>query len=72
MQTDFYAPLLRGMGAVMDAQWSTLLAHDYHRPKFHVSYLLALAGVRGLSFPSVDDPSAASMRRQGLAATLRT
>lgn len=42
METDFYVPLLRGMGAVMDGQWNTLLADDYHRPKFHVSYLLAL------------------------------
>lgn len=42
METDFYAPLLRGEGIVLDGKWNTLLAGDYQVPKFHVSYLLAL------------------------------
>jgi uncharacterized membrane protein len=42
METDFYAPILRGEGAAMDGKWNTLLAHDYHHPGFHVSMLVAL------------------------------
>jgi len=42
METDFYAPLLRGEGIVLDGKWNTLLAGDYQVPRFHVSYLLAL------------------------------
>jgi uncharacterized membrane protein len=42
METDFYAPLLRGSPPAMDGHWNTLLADDYHHPQFHVSMLLAL------------------------------
>jgi len=42
METDFYAPILRGENAAMDGRWNALLADDYHHPKFHVSMLLAL------------------------------
>jgi len=42
METDLYAPMLRGEGVVMDGRWNTLLADDYHHPKFHVGNLVAL------------------------------
>ena len=42
METDLYVPLLRGEGIHMDGKWNTLLAGDYARPRFHVSYLRAI------------------------------
>lgn len=42
LETDFFAPLLAGQGAVRDGKWNDLLANDYKRPRFHVSYLLAM------------------------------
>lgn len=42
METDVYAPLLRGEGVTMDGKWNTLLADDYSRPRFHISYLRAV------------------------------
>lgn len=42
METDFYAPLLRGEGITLDGRWNTLLSNDYRRPHFHISYLRAL------------------------------
>lgn len=42
LETDFYAPILRGEGPVMDGRWNTLLADDYHHPRFHVGMLVAL------------------------------
>lgn len=42
METDIYAPLLRGEGVRMDGYWNTLLANDYLRPHFHISYVRAL------------------------------
>ncbi|MCA8883320.1 MAG: DUF2270 domain-containing protein [Rhodobacteraceae bacterium] len=42
METDFYGPLLRGEGVSMDGKWNTLLASDYARPKFHISFLRAM------------------------------
>jgi uncharacterized membrane protein len=42
METDVYAPLLRGQGVEMDGRWNTLLADDYLRPRFHISYWRAI------------------------------
>ncbi|MBK0400034.1 DUF2270 domain-containing protein [Limibaculum sp. M0105] len=42
METDIYAPLLRGEGVTMDGEWNTLLANDYARPRFHISYARAV------------------------------
>ena len=42
METDIYGPLLRGEGVTLDGRWNTLLAHDYQRPSFHISYLRAI------------------------------
>lgn len=39
METDIYGPLLRGEGVSADGRWNTLLANDYERPVFHISYL---------------------------------
>ncbi len=38
IETDVYVPLLRGDGVAMDGKWNTLLADDYARPRFHISY----------------------------------
>ncbi|MEJ2513677.1 MAG: DUF2270 domain-containing protein [Gammaproteobacteria bacterium] len=42
LETDFYAPLLAGEGLRRDGRWNSLLAQDLRKPKFHVSYLVAL------------------------------
>ncbi|MCP4327672.1 MAG: DUF2270 domain-containing protein [Alphaproteobacteria bacterium] len=42
METDFYAPILSGQGAVLDGKWNTLLSDDYRQPRFHISYLRAM------------------------------
>jgi uncharacterized membrane protein len=42
METDLYGPMLRGEGVKLDGHWNTLLAHDYERPSFHISYLRAI------------------------------
>ncbi len=42
LETEFFAPLLTGEGVARDGRWDALLASDYQRPKFHVSYLVAL------------------------------
>jgi uncharacterized membrane protein len=42
METDIYGPLLRGEGIRMDGKWNTLLADDYLRPHFHISYMRAV------------------------------
>ena len=41
METDIYAPLLRGRGVRMDGEWNKLLSDDYLRPQFHISYIRA-------------------------------
>jgi uncharacterized membrane protein len=38
IETDVYAPMLRGKGVTMDGKWNTLLADDYAQPHFHISY----------------------------------
>lgn len=42
METDIYAPMLRGEGVQLDGRWNTLLADDYKRPRFHISFLRAI------------------------------
>jgi uncharacterized membrane protein len=42
LETDFFGPLLMGEALARDGKWNTLLAGDYQRPRFHVSYLVAL------------------------------
>jgi uncharacterized membrane protein len=42
METDLYGPLLRGQGVALDGKWNTLLADDYVRPSFHISYIRAI------------------------------
>ncbi|HSF93360.1 MAG TPA: DUF2270 domain-containing protein [Paracoccaceae bacterium] len=42
METDIFAPLLRGDGLSPDGEWNTLLANDYTRPHFHISYIRAI------------------------------
>ena len=42
LETDFYAPMIRGEGAVRDAQWTELLADDYLHPHYHISYARAI------------------------------
>lgn len=42
METDLYAPLLRGEGVRLDGKWNTLLADDYERPEFHISQMRAI------------------------------
>jgi len=42
LESDVYVPMLRGEGIAMDGRWNTLLASDYARPHFHISYLRAI------------------------------
>jgi uncharacterized membrane protein len=42
IETDLYGPMLRGEGVRMDGKWNTLLAGDYMRPRFHISYLRSI------------------------------
>ena len=42
METDIYGPMLRGEGVSLDGRWNTLLANDYERPHFHISYWRAI------------------------------
>ncbi len=42
METDVFGPMLRGEGVRLDGQWNTLLAQDYMRPLFHISYMRAV------------------------------
>ena len=42
METDVYGPMLRGEGVTLDGKWNTLLASDYDRPRFHISYWRAI------------------------------
>jgi uncharacterized membrane protein len=42
LETDFYAPMLRGEGVSLDAGWTTLLAHDYVAPRYHISFARAV------------------------------
>jgi uncharacterized membrane protein len=42
LETDLYAPMLRGDGVRPDGRWNTLLASDYCEPNFHISAARAI------------------------------
>ena len=42
METEMFAPILRGEGLRRDGRWNTLLAEDYAQPNFHIGYPLAV------------------------------
>jgi uncharacterized membrane protein len=42
LETDLYVPMLRGQGITLDGRWNALLADDYARPRFHISYWRAI------------------------------
>lgn len=42
LETEFYAPMLRGEGIRMDTHWNEILAKDYCKPKHHISYFRAV------------------------------
>jgi uncharacterized membrane protein len=42
LETDFYAPMLRGESLAADAAWTELLANDYRHPSYHISYARAI------------------------------
>jgi uncharacterized membrane protein len=42
LETDFYAPMIKGEGVAIDAGWTELLANDYRNPRYHISYLRAI------------------------------
>src|SRR5271165_7534674 len=37
METNFYAPMLRGKGCPSTMGWEEVLAHDYCEPQYHIS-----------------------------------
>ena len=42
METNFYAPMLRGEGQSFPKHWNEVLANDYCRPSHHISLITAL------------------------------
>jgi len=42
METEMISPLLLGKGVTLDGKWNTLLADDYRRPHFHISFIRAV------------------------------
>ena len=42
LETDFYAPMLRGEGIRLDTGWTELLAKDYREPRYHISFARAI------------------------------
>jgi uncharacterized membrane protein len=42
LEIDFYAPMLRGEGVRLGADWTELLAKDYCDPRYHISYARAI------------------------------
>jgi uncharacterized membrane protein len=42
LETDFYAPLIRGEGMRRDSSWTELLAKDYLAPRYHISFARAV------------------------------
>jgi uncharacterized membrane protein len=42
LETDFYAPMIRGNGVRVDSGWTTLLAQDYVVPRYHISFARAI------------------------------
>ncbi len=42
LETDFYAPMIRGERLRPDSAWTELLANDYRNPSYHISYARAI------------------------------
>lgn len=42
LETEFYAPMLRGEGIRMDTRWNEILAEDYCKPHHHISFSRAV------------------------------
>ncbi|MGA7329849.1 MAG: DUF2270 domain-containing protein [Rhodomicrobium sp.] len=42
METNFYAPMLRGKGCPSRTGWEEVLAHDYCEPEYHISMARAV------------------------------
>jgi uncharacterized membrane protein len=42
LETDFYAPMLRGEGVRFTSGWTELLARDYVHPRYHISLARAI------------------------------
>jgi uncharacterized membrane protein len=42
LETDFYAPMIRGEDPSPNAAWTELLANDYRRPSYHISFARAV------------------------------
>ncbi len=42
LETDFYAPMIRGEDVRRDSDWAELLATDYRHPRYHISYPRAI------------------------------
>jgi uncharacterized membrane protein len=42
LETDFYAPMIRGEGVRFETGWTELLARDYVRPRYHISLARAI------------------------------
>jgi uncharacterized membrane protein len=42
LETDFYAPMIKGESLAADAAWTELLANDYRNPRYHISYSRAI------------------------------
>lgn len=42
LETDFYAPMIRGEGPTPNAAWTELLANDYRHPSYHISLARAI------------------------------
>jgi uncharacterized membrane protein len=42
LETDFYAPMIRGEGIRLGAGWAKLLAKDYCDPRYHISFARAI------------------------------
>jgi uncharacterized membrane protein len=42
LETDFYAPMIRGEGVRLGSGWTELLAKDYCAPQYHISFIRAV------------------------------
>ena len=42
LETDFYAPMIRGESVTRGSSWTELLANDYRDPHYHISYPRAI------------------------------
>ena len=42
LETDFYAPMIRGEGIRLGLGWTELLAKDYCAPRYHINFARAI------------------------------